>query len=75
MSESDKPLRQQIDDGMEAIRHQLERLRDGPTMGEPSNDVSLIAELEAEYQALKEARTGLGPHDRAPYEFDGETSD
>ena len=30
MSESDKPLRQQIDDGMEAIRHQLERLREGP---------------------------------------------
>ncbi len=75
MSESDKPLRQQIDDGMKAIRHQLERLRDGPTMGEPSNDVSLIAELEAEYQALKDARTGLGPHDRAPDEFDRETPD
>jgi hypothetical protein len=73
MSESDKPLRQQIDDGMEAIRHQLERLREGPTMGEPSNDLTVIADLEAEYQALKEARTGLGPHDRAPDEFDGET--
>ena len=64
MAEPDKPLRQQIDDGMEAIRQQLERLREGPTMGEPSNDLTLIAELEAEYQALKEARTGLGPHDR-----------
>jgi ribosomal protein S2 len=61
MSESDKPLRQQIDDGMEAIRHQLERLRDGPTMGERSNDLTVIADLEAEYQALKEARTGLAP--------------
>jgi hypothetical protein len=59
MSESDKQLRQQIDDAMAVIHHQLERLREGPTMGEPSNDVSLIAELEAEYQALKEARTGL----------------
>jgi hypothetical protein len=58
---------------MEAIRHQLERLRDGPTMGEASNDLTVIADLEAEYQALKEARTGLGPHDRAPDEFDGET--
>lgn len=75
MSESDKPLRQQIDDGMEAIRHQLVRLREGPTMGEPSNDLTVIADLEAEYQALKEARTGLGPHDRAPDEFDGETPD
>ena len=71
MSESDKPLRQQIDDGMEAIRHQLERLREGPTMGDPSNDRTVIAELEADYHALKEARTGLGLHDHAPDEFDG----
>jgi len=72
MSESDKPLRQQIDDGMAAIRHQLERLREGPTMGDPSDDRTVIAELEAEYQALKEARTAWGPHDRAPDEVDGE---
>jgi hypothetical protein len=75
MSGSDKPLRQQIDDAMAAIRHQLERLRDGPTMGEPSDNRTVIAELEAEYQALKEARSGLGPHDRAPDEADGETPD
>ena len=75
MSESNKPLRRQIDDGMKAIRHQIERLREGPTMGGPSNDVTLIAELEAEFQALKEARAGLGPYDRAPDEFDGETPD
>jgi hypothetical protein len=75
MSESDKPLRQQIDDGMAAIRHQLERLREGPTMGDPSDDRSVIAELEAEYQALKEARAGLGPYDRASDEGDGETLD
>jgi hypothetical protein len=75
MSESDKPLRQQIDDGMAAIRHQLERLREGPTMGDPSDDRTVIAELEAEYQALKEARTGLGPNGRAPDEVDGETPD
>jgi hypothetical protein len=75
MSESDKPLRQQIDDGMAAIRHQLERLREGPTMGGPSDDRSVIADLEAEHQALKEARVGVGPHDRARDEFDGETPD
>ena len=72
MAESDKPLRQQIDEGMKAIRDQLERLREGPTMGEPSDDRTLIADLEAEYQALKEARGGLGPHDRAPGDADGE---
>ena len=44
-------------------------------MGDPSDDRTLIAELEAEYQALKEARTGLGPHDRAPDKVDGETPD
>jgi hypothetical protein len=75
MSETEKPLRQQIDDGMAAIFHQLERLREGPTMGEPSDDRTVIAELEAEYQALKEARNALGPHDRAPDEVDGETPD
>ncbi len=75
MSEPDKPLRQQIDDGMAAIRHQLEQLREGPTMGDPSDDRAVIVALEAEYQALKEARAGLGPHDRAPDEVDGETGD
>ncbi len=70
MSESDKPLRQQIDEGMAAIRRQLERLGDGPTMGGPFDDRSVIADLEAEYQALKEARVGVGPHDLVPDEFD-----
>jgi hypothetical protein len=68
MSETDKPLRQQIDDAMAVIRHQLERLREGPTMGGPADDRSVIAALEAEYRELQEARKGLGPHDRAPGE-------
>ena len=63
MSESDKPLRDQIDDAMARIREQLERLRSGPTIGGPADDRSVIADLEAEYAALKEARAGLGPHD------------
>ncbi len=75
MSESDEPLRQQIDDAMAAIRHQLERLREGPTLGEPSDDRTVIAELEAEYQALKQSRKGLGPHDRAADAASGETLD
>jgi hypothetical protein len=44
-------------------------------MGGPSDDRSVIADLEAEYQALKEARVGVGPHDPAPDEFDGERQD
>jgi hypothetical protein len=64
MSESDKPLREQMTDAMEKISEQLELLRSGPTIGEALDDRSVIADLEAEYQALKEARANLGPHDR-----------
>jgi hypothetical protein len=64
MSESDLPLRQQMTDAMDKIRQQLEILREGPTIGEPSDDRSVIADLEAEYEALKAAREGLGPNDR-----------
>jgi hypothetical protein len=75
MSESEKPLRQQIDDAMATIRQQLDRLREGPTMGGPSDDRSVIADLEAEYQRLKEARRGLGPHDGEPEGPGGELQD
>ncbi len=44
-------------------------------MGDPSDDRTVIAELEAEYQALKEARTGLSPQDRAPDDVEGDTPD
>ena len=71
MSQSDKPLRQQIDDGMAAIRYQIERLREGPTMGEPSNDLTVIAALEAEYMALTGVRATLGSHDLAVERLDG----
>jgi hypothetical protein len=64
MSESEKPLREQMTNAMENIRRQLELLRSGPTMGGPSDDRSVIADLEAEFQALKAAKAGLGPEDR-----------
>ncbi len=44
-------------------------------MGGPSDDLSVIADLEAEYKALKEARIGVGPHERAPDALDCETPD
>ena len=64
MSESEKPLREQMTDAMEKISEQLELLRSGPTIGEALDDRSVIAGLEAEYQELKEARANLGPADR-----------
>ncbi len=63
MPDSEKPLRQQMTEAMDAIRQQLELLRAGPTIGGPSDDRTVIADLEAEYQALKAARAGLGPND------------
>jgi hypothetical protein len=63
MSDSDKPLREQMSDAMEKIRHQIDLLRSGPTIGGPSDDRSVIADLEAEYEGLKAARAGLGPED------------
>lgn len=64
MSESDEPLRQQIDEAMAVIRHQLERLREGPSIGGALDDRSVIAGLEDELEQLKQARANLGPHDR-----------
>ena len=58
--ESGKALRQQLTDAMETIREQLERLREGPSMGGPLDDRSVIADLEAEYAQLKQARADLG---------------
>ncbi len=61
MSESDKPIREQMTDAMEKIRHQIDLLRSGPTIGGPSDDRSVIADLEAEYEGLRDARANLGP--------------
>lgn len=47
-------------------------MREGPTLGEPSDDRTVIAALEAEYQALKETRDGLRVQNGAP---DGEKPD
>ncbi|QYE34502.1 hypothetical protein KZX46_17270 [Polymorphobacter sp. PAMC 29334] len=63
MSESERPLRQQMADAMEAIRQQLEVLRAGPSIGEALDNRSVIADLEAEFVALKEARAAMGPAD------------
>jgi hypothetical protein len=64
MSLSDKPLREQMTDAMEKSRQQVDLLRSGPTIGGPSDDRSVIADLEAEYEGLRAARASLGPDDR-----------
>ncbi len=64
MSDTEKPLREQLTEAMEKIRHQLDLLRSGPNIGEASNDRSVIADLEAEYEGLREAKVNLGSGDR-----------
>jgi len=60
MSSSEPPTREQLTNAMDKIRHQLELLRSGPTLGGWSDDRTVIADLEAEFAALKEARAELG---------------
>ena len=59
MSSLDQPTREQLTEAMETIRHQLELLRSGPTIGGPSDDRGVVAELEAELEALRQTRAGL----------------
>jgi hypothetical protein len=63
MSESDKPLRAQIDDAIAVVQRDLEILRSPSSIGGGADNRSVIADLEAELAGLKEARANVGPHD------------
>jgi hypothetical protein len=45
------------------VRRELEILRSPTSIGGGADNREVIGELEAEYQALREARAHLGPHD------------
>ena len=45
----------------ENVRHQLDLLRSRPNIGGPSHGRTVVVALEAEFQALNEARVDLGP--------------
>ena len=64
MSDSDLPLYDQMTQAMDNIRRQVELLNAPSSIGGGSDDRSVIADLEAEYQALRQARAELGPEDR-----------
>lgn len=63
MSESDKPLRQQLDDAIARIQRELEILISPSSIGGGADNREVIAELETELAQLKEARANVGPHD------------
>ncbi len=66
MLESEKPLRRQMTDAMEKIRHQLDLLRSGPSIGGLLDNRSVIADLEAELLALQTARDNIGTRTASP---------
>jgi hypothetical protein len=63
MPEPEKPLRAQLDEAIDRVRRELEILRSPSSIGGGADSRSVIADLEAEYRQLQEARANLGPHD------------
>jgi hypothetical protein len=63
MSDSEKPLREQLAEAIDKVRRELEILQTPSSIGGGADDRSVIAELEAEYRQLVEARANLGPDD------------
>jgi hypothetical protein len=63
MSDSEKPLREQIDNAIAVVQRDLEILRSPSSIGGGADNRSVIADLESELAGLKEARANVGPHD------------
>jgi hypothetical protein len=63
MSESEKPLRAQLDDAIDRVRRELEILESPSSIGGGADSRSVVAALQTELKQLQEARAGLGPHD------------
>jgi Asp-tRNA(Asn)/Glu-tRNA(Gln) amidotransferase A subunit family amidase len=63
MSDPERPLREQLDDAIAKVRRELEILMSPSSIGGGSDDSGVIAELEAELRALREARSHVGPHE------------
>ena len=63
MPESDKPLREQLNDAIARVRRELEILQSPSSIGGGADNREVIADLEKELRELQEARAGVGPHD------------
>ncbi len=62
MSDSDQPLRAQLNEAIDRIRRQLEILRSPSSIGGGADNREVIAELETELRELEESRGAVGPH-------------
>ena len=63
MSETEKPLREQLDDAIAKIQRELEILITPSSIGGGADNRMVIAELEAELAQLRDARANVGPRD------------
>ena len=63
MSDSETPLRDQLDEAIAKVRRELEILQSPSSIGGGADNRQVIAELQAELLELKQARAGVGPHD------------
>lgn len=64
MSDSETPLRDQLDEAIAKVRRELEILQSPSSIGGGADNRQVIAELQAELLELREARANVGPHDR-----------
>ncbi len=63
MSDSQTPLREQLDEAIAKVRRELEILQAPSSIGGGADNRGVIAELEAELLQLRDARANVGPHD------------
>jgi hypothetical protein len=65
MSDDDdpRPLREQLDEAIDRVRREIEILRSPSSIGGGADNRSVLADLEREYEQLRQARASVGPHD------------
>ena len=65
MSDDDdpRPLREQLDEAIDRVRREIEILRSPSSIGGGADNRSVLADLEAEYEQLRQARANVGPND------------
>jgi hypothetical protein len=59
MSDSEKPLRVQLDEAIDRVRRELEILESPSSIGGGADSRSVVAALRSELLELQQARAGL----------------
>ena len=63
MTDSEIPLRDQLDEAIDRIRRELEILESPSSIGGGADSRSVVADLRMELRELEEARANVGPHE------------